>query len=82
MSNPIASSLGITPQPVTAAQLPPQMSNMMNLISGFNQFRQAFSGDPRQAVQQLLNSGRMTQAQYNQLARQATELRNILGSMR
>lgn len=55
---------------------------MTDMISRFNQFRQAFSGDPRQAVQQLLNSGRMTQAQYNQLARQATELRNILGSMR
>ena len=32
--------------------------------------------DPQQAVQELLNSGQMTQAQYNQLSQMAS---NILG---
>lgn len=40
----------------------------------FQQFRTNFSGDPRQMVQNLLNSGKMSQAQYNQLAQLANQL--------
>lgn len=47
------------------------MLNMMNMLQQFNQFRSNFSGDPRQKVQELLNSGRMTQDQYNQLSSMA-----------
>ena len=36
-----------------------QMNPMTNLVNQLNQFRQSFSGDPKQQVQQLLNSGRM-----------------------
>ena len=49
------------------------------MMNRFNQFQQSFSGDPRQAVQSLLNSGRMTQAQYEQLSQAATQLQNMLG---
>ena len=42
-------------------------NNMARLIQQFNQFRQTFQGDPRQQVQDLLNSGKMSQEQYNQL---------------
>lgn len=79
MSNPIASSLGITPQPVPAAQLPPQMTNMMNLISGFNQFRQSFSGDPRQTGLELLSSGRMSKEWYDRFAPVATQIQQTFG---
>ena len=38
---------------------------MNNLIQRFQQFKQTFSGDPRQQVQNLLNSGKVSQQQYN-----------------
>lgn len=52
--------------------------NMQNITSQFNQFRSAFSGDPRQQVQQLLNSGKISQAQYNQAVQIANTLQQIL----
>lgn len=67
------------------------MNPLFNLLSGgksdngftqllqqFNQFKQNFAGDPRQKVQELLNSGQMSQQQYNQLASMATELQKLL----
>ena len=54
------------------------MNPMTNLVNQLNQFRQSFSGDPRQQVQQLLNSGRMSQNQYNQLSQMATQIQNML----
>lgn len=50
-----------------------------NLIQRFNQFRQNFNGDPRQQVQQLLNSGKVTQQQYNEAMQKARMLQNLLG---
>ena len=47
---------------------------MNNFISQFNQFRQNFRGDPRRQVQQLLNSGRMSQEQFNQLKQMADQI--------
>ena len=55
------------------------MNPMNAMISRLEQFRQSFSGDPKQTVQQLLNSGRMTQAQYNQLSSAATQIQRMLG---
>lgn len=55
-----------------------QVNPMTNLVNQLNQFRQSFSGDPRQQVQQLLNSGRMSQSQYNQLSQMATQIQNML----
>ena len=40
----------------------------------FQQFKSQFSGNPRQMVQQLISSGKMSQAQYNQLAQLANQL--------
>ena len=52
--------------------------NMQEITNRLNQFRQSFSGDPKAQVQQLLNSGRMTQSQYNQLSQMATQIQNML----
>lgn len=52
--------------------------NIQNFMSQLNQFRQGFQGDPRQQVQQLLNSGKMSQSQYNQLSKTATQIQNML----
>ena len=66
------------------------MSNpLFNMLSGqmqmnpmmqrFNQFRQMFRGDPKQQVQQMLNSGRITQAQYNQAVQTANQMMKMMG---
>jgi hypothetical protein len=59
-------------------QLPAPFGNMQNLIKQFNQFRNTFRGDPKQQVQELLNSGRMTQEQFNNLKKVADQLQGML----
>jgi hypothetical protein len=56
-----------------------QLNQNNNIISQFNQFRQNFQGDPQQAVQNLLNSGRVSQEQYNQAVNKANQLAHMLG---
>ena len=53
-------------------------NNMANLLFQFNQFRSTFSGNPEQQVKQLLQSGRMSQEQFNQFAQTANQLRQLL----
>lgn len=45
-----------------------------NFIQRFNQFRQSFNGNPQQMVQQLMNSGRISQERYNQAVQMANQL--------
>lgn len=54
-------------------------NNTQALLNRFQQFRNSFRGDARQQVQQLLNSGRITQEQYNQAVQQAQQLQSMLG---
>ena len=58
-------------------QMRPQMLQN-NMIQRFMQFRQQFKGNPQEQVQQLLNSGRITQAQYDQAVQTANQLRQML----
>jgi len=58
-------------------QMGPQMPQN-NMIQRFMQFRQQFRGNPQEQVQQLLNSGRVTQAQYDQAVQMANSLRSML----
>ena len=51
-----------------------------DFMTRFNQFRNMFSGDPRQQVQQLLNSGKVSQSQYNEAVKRADELFKMLHS--
>ena len=53
--------------------------NMQNMVNQFQQFKQNFQGDPRAQVQQLLNSGKMTQEQFNQLSNLANQFQRIMG---
>lgn len=50
-----------------------------DILQRFRQFQQIFKGDPRQQVQQLLNSGRVSQAQYDQAVQMANQLANMIG---
>lgn len=54
-------------------------SNMMQMMQRFQQFQQSFRGDPRQQIQQLLNSGRVSQQQYDQAVQTANQLRRMIG---
>ena len=49
---------------------------MMNMLQQFQQFRNNFQGDPRQKVQELLNSGQMTQQQFDYLSNLARQFQN------
>lgn len=49
------------------------------LLQRFQQFQQMFKGDPRQQIQQLLNSGRVSQDQYNNAVQMARQLQQMLG---
>ena len=44
------------------------------ILQQFLQFRKNFNGDPQQIVQNMLNSGKITQAQVNQCAQKANQL--------
>lgn len=55
-----------------------QMPGMNGMLQAFQQFKASFSGDPQKQVQMLLNSGRMTQEQYNQLSQMANQLMGML----
>ena len=54
-------------------------SPMNNMMQRFQQFRQMFKGDPKQQVQQMLNSGRVSQQQYNQAVQMAQQFQKMLG---
>ena len=57
-----------------------QLSNSNNdFVNRFKQFRQSFKGDPQQQIQQLLNSGRVSQDQYNAAVQKAQQLSRLLG---
>ena len=60
------------------SNLPAPFKNMQEMMGKLNQFRQSFQGDPKQQVQELLNSGKMSQSQYNQLSQMATQIQNML----
>lgn len=56
-----------------------QFGNMANLVKQFQQFKSTFQGNPQQQIQQLLNSGKISQQQYDQAVQQAKALQQILG---
>lgn len=56
---------------------PGPFSNIANMMNQFKQFRNNFQGDPRQQVQELLNSGQMTQEQFNQLSSMANQFKDM-----
>jgi hypothetical protein len=54
------------------------MFGMNPMVQRYMQFRQSFSGDARSQVQNLLNSGRVTQEQYNRAVQMAQQLQQML----
>lgn len=54
------------------------MSNVLRLKNDLERFRSGFRGNAQQEVQNLLNSGRMSQEQFNQLQSQAQQILQML----
>ena len=60
MANPLYNQLGGTaPNP---------------MLQRLMEFKRTFNGNPQQIVQNMLNSGKISQAQINQYAQQANEI--------
>lgn len=72
MPNPLFQSLGGGRAPAM------NDGGFGSMMQQFAQFRQSFQGDARAEVQRLLNSGEMSQAQYNQLVSIAGQIRPML----
>lgn len=53
-------------------------NNMAGLLQQFKQFKEGFRGNPQQQVQQLLQSGRVSQAQYDNAVKMAQQLQGLL----
>ena len=48
------------------------------VVQKFMQFRQNYNGDARAQVQQMLQSGQITQAQYDRAVQQAQVIQQML----
>lgn len=67
MSNPLFQALGGG-----------QNNQFAHLVQQFQQFRNTFRGDPQQEVQKLLQSGKISQQQLNQLQSAAQQFQALL----
>ncbi len=57
------------------SQMQPQPNN--SLMQKFQQFRQSFQGNPHQMIQQMMQSGKISQAQYNQAYQMAQNFQRM-----
>lgn len=57
-------------------------NNPMAMIQSFIQFKNNFQGDPQAEVQKLMQSGRLSQVQLNQLQQMARQFQQMLGNFR
>lgn len=55
----------------------PMMFNQ--LLQKVQQLKSQIGGDPNQQIQQLLNSGKITQADYDRAVQKANELKRMFG---
>lgn len=55
----------------------PFMQN--NLFQKFQQFQQQFQGNAGEKIKELVNSGKISQQQYNQAMQMAQQLQKMLG---
>ena len=49
-----------------------------NLLTQFQQFKQSFKGDPNQTINQMLQSGKVTQEQVNRATQIANQMKGML----
>ena len=57
-------------------------NNVQNpMLQRLMQFKSNFHGDARQQVQQLLNSGKISQSQYDQAYQMASQIQKMMGKL-
>ena len=71
MPNPLFNVLG-------GGKMPGAMGQFLQMMQQFQQFRNNFQGDPKQEVEKLLQSGKMSQQQLNQLQAMAQQFQSFL----
>lgn len=49
-----------------------------DFLTRFQQFRNTFAGDPKQKVEELLRSGRVSQEQYDAAVRMANQFKGMM----
>ncbi len=59
-------------------QMGPQ-NQYQNIIKQFEDFRKNFTGNPQEKIQQMLNSGQISQQQYDAAVQKANMLRSLFG---
>ena len=67
MANPLFATMGS------------QVNPFADIIRQAQELKQSFPGNPRDEVQRLLNSGRMTQQQFNQYSQIAQQVVQAMG---
>lgn len=56
-------------------------NNTMQMVQQFMQFKNSFKGNPREEVQKLIASGKISQSQLDQAQNMARDLQNLLNQM-
>lgn len=74
MANPLFDFLGGGKMPA----MPGPMGQFNQMMQQFQQFKANFQGDPKAEVQKLLQSGKMSQDQLNQLQAMAQQFKQFL----
>lgn len=70
MSNPLFQTLG--------GKAPANDGGFGQMMQQLQQFKASFRGDPRAEVQRLLNSGQMSQEQFNQFGQMANQIMGMM----
>lgn len=65
MNNPFFGALG-------------EGNGFMQMMQQFQQFKANFHGDPKAKVEKLLQSGKLSQAQLNQLQQMAKQFQSLM----
>lgn len=73
MPNPLFNALG-------GNQMPGPLGNFVQMMQQFQQFKANFQGDPKAEVQKLLQSGKMSQQQLDQLQAAAKQFQALMGN--
>lgn len=71
MANPLFQALG-------GGQMSGPMGQFQHMMQQFQQFKANFQGDPQQEVQKLLQSGKITQQQLNQIQQMAKQFQTMV----
>ena len=67
MANPLYNAMGIQSNPMT------------DLVRQAREFRKQFNGNPRQEVERLLQTGQLSQADFNRFSQIAQQVFQVMG---